>query len=134
MPMRKRTIRVAAGFALLLGVSYIYHWQEKNHPSNSSATVDEELAGLSQGTRFPDATLEHMNVKARAAISRGDYALGMKIVDALSKVDSMSPEQTVSFRNMVQTMKVQMAEAALGGDTNAEKAIAYFKTTSVLGR
>jgi len=132
--MRKKMIRVAVGFILLLAVSFLYHWQDKNHPLDTPAAFDDELAGAPPGTRFPDSTLEHMNAKVRTAVSKGDYALGMKIVDALSKVDSMSPEQTVSFRNTVQTMKVQMAEAALGGDTNAEKAIAYFKTTSVLGR
>jgi hypothetical protein len=133
MRSRKSAVRIGIGIVLLVGLCFAYYRLDKSGWL-AKPDFEAELASLSTGSTLPDSTMTQMNVKARAAISKGDYQLGLKIVDALSRVNGMSPEQAVSLRNTVQTMKMQMAEAALGGDTNAEKAIAQFKATSVLGR
>lgn len=72
--------------------------------------------------------------KTRADLKKKSYEEAVKTVVTMAEMRTLSAEQFVDLKNAVFNIKVQLAEAATAGDTNAVAAIAFFKSRSPAGR
>jgi hypothetical protein len=81
-----------------------------------------------------DSTLASAKADIQTALEKKLYTNAVKTTSAMARLKGMTPAQTVLLKNAIQNVKVQLAEAAASGDTNAANAIQFFKSHSVVGR
>lgn len=81
-----------------------------------------------------DAAVAKMLAKSRTDLNKKSYQDAVKAVVTIAEIRTLTPEQMIELKNAILNVKVQLAEAATAGDTNAVEAIAFFKAKSVVGR
>ncbi len=109
--------------------------------SNASVALWLALAGACSNSEAPEeiltvkeSTLAAARAEIQHSLEQKLYTNAVKTTASLARLQGLSPEQLVLLKNAVLNVKVQLAEAAEAGDTNAAEAIQFFERSSVLGR
>jgi hypothetical protein len=90
----------------------------------------------SESLELRNSTLEAANADIRGALARRNYEDAVKSLLGMTRLVKLqtTAEQQVSMKNAIRTVKMELAEAAADGDTNALAAIRFLKMNSAAAR